>query len=177
MNCSPGGISPRTLQSFWYRGEEMAILWSLCKKTTTFWREVRTMAIILRVPQVCSSLLLIRMLALPYPAHIALPLPEQPTRPQPSWCDARTTQREREKRHAHAPTQLSVPPRFVTNAHAEQLERHRFVSLSLSLLKRTLNVRSHTHDDASEADKRRGTHFLLHADIHARTSTAEPEEN
>lgn len=176
MNCSPGGISPRTLQSFWYRGEEMAILWSLCKKTTTFWREVRTMAIILRVPQVCSSLLLIRMLALPDPAHIALPLPEQPTRPQPSWCDARTTQREREKRHAHAPTQLGVPP---TLRHKRRTVRAASLrlSLSLSLLKRTLNVRSHTHDDASEADKRRDTHFLLHADIHARTSTAGPEEN
>lgn len=46
----------------------MAILWSLCRKTTTFWREVRTMAIILRLPQVCSSLLWVRMLA-----HTALP--------------------------------------------------------------------------------------------------------
>lgn len=70
----------------------MAILWSLCRKTTTFWREVRTMAIILRLLQVCSSLLLVRMLALPYPTHIVLPLPfpSQPTRPQPSWRDAHT---------------------------------------------------------------------------------------
>ncbi|TNN68475.1 hypothetical protein EYF80_021260 [Liparis tanakae] len=38
----------------------MAILWSLCRKTTTFWREVRTMAIILGLLQLCSSLLLVK---------------------------------------------------------------------------------------------------------------------
>lgn len=32
------------------------------------------MAIILRLLQVCSSLLFVRMLALPYPTHIVLPL-------------------------------------------------------------------------------------------------------
>lgn len=39
-----------TLHSFWYRGDDMAILWSRCKKTTTFCRDVRTTAIILTLP-------------------------------------------------------------------------------------------------------------------------------
>lgn len=135
----------------------MAILWSLCKKTTTFWREVRTMAIILRLLQVCSSLLLVRMLALPYPAHIVLPLPLplQPTRPQPSWRDAHThmyTQREREggkKPHTHSltrrRTQLSMHPRFVTYTHAHTINIVSAASvcflppsLSLSLYKQSL---------------------------------------
>lgn len=64
----------------------MAILWSLCRKTTTFWREVRTMAIILRLLQVCSSLLLARMLAMPYPTHTVLPLCLSLT-PYHSWRD------------------------------------------------------------------------------------------
>lgn len=44
------------------------------------------MAIILRLLQVCSSLLLVRMLALPNPTHIVLPLPllSQATGAQPS---------------------------------------------------------------------------------------------
>lgn len=39
-----------TLQSFWYRGEETAILCKRCNKTTTFCRDVLTTAIILSLP-------------------------------------------------------------------------------------------------------------------------------
>lgn len=119
----------------------MAILCSLCKKTTTFWREVRTMAIILRLLQVCSSLFLVRMLALPYAAHIVLPLPppSQPTRPQPSWRDAHTlmhTWRKRGKSHSRAHSASTL-----CHKRSTLWARARFL---LSLYNQSLTHLSHT---------------------------------
>lgn len=50
QNCQNYFQSPVTLQSFWYRGEETAILCNRCNKTTTFCRDVLTTAIILSLP-------------------------------------------------------------------------------------------------------------------------------
>lgn len=77
----------------------MAILWSLCRNTTTFCRDVRTMAIILRLLHVCSSRLLVRMLALPCHARhivLSLSLPRASWR-DPSWRDPLTRAQKGER--------------------------------------------------------------------------------
>lgn len=153
----PLALSSHTLQSFWYRGEEMAILWSLCRKTTTFWREVRTMAIILRLLQVCSSLLLvIRMLALPYPAHIvSLPHPfasqptKRPHKPKLTWFTHTRT-------HRHTQSKAQSTP--IQQRHARR-NTHQSSAVSVSL----------THEEA--ADKPAGVTFS------SRTITLPQEPN